>query len=54
VGDEVRCQLLLSVDMGYLDKETWTNLDREVQEVSKMLTRLVGRVAESGERRAEG
>jgi four helix bundle protein len=44
---EVQCQLLLSLDMGYLDKETWTNLDRVVQEVSKMLTRFVVRVVKS-------
>jgi hypothetical protein len=30
--------------MGYLDNETWTNLDRVAQEVSKMLTRLAVKV----------
>ena len=44
---EMQCQLLLALDLGYVEKQAWTDIDREVQEVSKMLSRFIGRLARS-------
>jgi four helix bundle protein len=38
---EVQCQLLLSRDLGFIGSEKWLVLDGAVQEISKMIHRLV-------------
>ncbi len=38
---ELECQLLLSRDLGYLSQEAWTDLDKDSQEISKMLNGLI-------------
>jgi four helix bundle protein len=38
---EAECQLLLSRDLGYLEVGTWTTLDNECQQLSRMLNGLI-------------
>ena len=38
---ELECQLILSHDLGYLERGTWTELDSDSKEVSRMLNGLI-------------
>ena len=38
---ELECQLLLSRDLGYLPSEAWAALDRDSQDISRMLHGLI-------------
>ena len=38
---EIECQLLLSLDLGYLQFEAWKLLDSDCQDLSRMLNGLI-------------
>ena len=38
---EAECQLLLSRDLGYLERDTWSLLDGQCQELSRMMSGLL-------------
>jgi len=38
---ELKCQLKLARDLGYLDSVHWTELNRTIQEISRMLGALI-------------
>jgi four helix bundle protein len=38
---ELECQLLLSRELGYLEQQIWTDLDRDTEEISRMLNGLI-------------
>jgi four helix bundle protein len=38
---ELECQMLLSRDLGYLPNDVWAALDRESDEISRMLNGLI-------------
>jgi four helix bundle protein len=38
---EVACQLLIARDLAILEAKTWFKLDKEAQEISRMLNRLI-------------
>src|SRR3954471_20725605 len=41
---ELECQLLLARDLSYIEEETGTNLNESCDEISRMLTGLIGTV----------
>jgi four helix bundle protein len=44
---ELECQLLVSRDLGYLDPGVWQLLDRECQDLSRMLNSLIQSLGET-------
>jgi four helix bundle protein len=46
--EEVRYQLLLSKDLGYINKKDYDRFEHEFKRIKKMLSKLFSRVAESG------
>ncbi|MEO0294355.1 MAG: four helix bundle protein [candidate division WOR-3 bacterium] len=48
--EEVRYQLLLSKDLGYIDNKDYERIESEYERIKMMLSKLFSRVAESGGR----
>lgn len=46
--EEVRYQLLLSKDLGYIDIKDYERIEKEYERIKMMLSKLFLRVAESG------
>jgi four helix bundle protein len=45
---ELECQLVLSQDLGYLEREAWIDLDKDSKEVSRMLNGLIHSTMRNG------
>ena len=48
---ELECQLQLSKDLGYIRSGTWSNLDGQAQEISKMINGLIASLVQQPGRR---
>lgn len=46
---ELECQLLLSRELGYLSQDIWRELDRDIDEISRMLNGMILSLRTPGE-----